>query len=161
MADARRATPEDAGELVRLRGLMLAAMSGTPTPPGSWQDAARDNLRAWLAEPEPWLAAFVVDAPDGGALAACAVGTTERRLGGPGNPSGLVGYVFNVSTDPGHRRQGHSRSCLTALLNWFRERGVRTVDLRATAAGRPLYRALGFRETADPAMRLTLPDDAG
>ncbi|MBO4141305.1 hypothetical protein J5U46_14205 [Micromonospora tulbaghiae] len=64
--------PSDADELVRLRGLMLAGMSGVPTPPGRWQDVARDNPRA-------------------------------------------------------------------------------------SAAGRPLYRALGFRETADPAMRLTFP----
>ncbi|MBB5115297.1 hypothetical protein FHU28_005136 [Micromonospora echinospora] len=115
MGDARPATPSDAEELVRLRGLMLAGMSGAPTPPGRWQDIARDNLRTWLAEPDPWLAAFVVDAPDGASLAACAVGTVERRLGGPDDPS---------------------------------------------AAGRPLYRALGFRETADPAMRLTLPAES-
>ncbi|MFF0878115.1 hypothetical protein [Micromonospora aurantiaca (nom. illeg.)] len=29
MGDARRAVPSDAGELVRLRGLMLACMSGS------------------------------------------------------------------------------------------------------------------------------------
>ncbi|MCW3842373.1 GNAT family N-acetyltransferase [Micromonospora yasonensis] len=155
MIDARRATPEDAAELVRLRGLMLAAMAGAEPEPGPWQDIARDNLRDWLAEPEPWLAAFVVDAPDGAALAACALGTVERRLGGPANPSGVVGYVFNVSTDPAHRRRGHSRACVTALLDWFRERGVRKIDLRASEAGRPLYRSLGFRETAEPTMRLT------
>ncbi|WBC17114.1 GNAT family N-acetyltransferase [Micromonospora sp. WMMA1998] len=85
------------------------------------------------------------------------MGTVERRLGGPDDPSGLVGYVVNVSADPAHRRRGHSRACVTALLAWFRHRGVRRVDLRASAAGRPLYCALGFRETADPAMRLTLP----
>ncbi|MGY4908975.1 hypothetical protein [Micromonospora aurantiaca (nom. illeg.)] len=103
MGEARRAVPSDADELVRLRGLMLAGMSGVPTPPGRWQDVARDNLRTWLAEPDPWLAAFVVGTPGGASLAACAVGTVERRLGGPGDPSGLVGYVFNVSTD---RRTG-------------------------------------------------------
>ena len=157
MGDARRAVPSDADELVRLRGLMLAGMSGVPTPPGRWQDVARDNLRTWLAEPDPWLAAFVIDAPEGASLAACAVGTVERRLGGPDDPSGLVGYVFNVSTDPAYRRRGHSRACVSALLVWFRDRGVRRVDLRASASGRPLYRALGFRETADPAMRLTFP----
>ncbi|EWM68476.1 hypothetical protein MCBG_05610 [Micromonospora sp. M42] len=53
VGDARQAVPSDADELVRLRGLMLAGMSGAPTPPGRWQDVARDNLRAWLAEPDP------------------------------------------------------------------------------------------------------------
>ncbi|MFG3686370.1 GNAT family N-acetyltransferase [Micromonospora sp. NPDC047740] len=159
MVDARPATPDDAAELVRLRGLMLAAVKGAEPPPGPWQDVARAQLREWLAEPEPSMAAFVVDAPDG-TLAACAVGTIERRLGGPDNPNGLTGYVFNVSTDPVHRRRGHSRACLTALLGWFHERGVRRIDLRASAAGRPLYRSLGFRETRDPAMRLALPPQA-
>jgi GNAT superfamily N-acetyltransferase len=158
MMAARRAGPEDADELVRLRGLMLTATAGAEPEPGPWQDTARENLRQWLAEPEPWLAAFVVDAPDGAGLAACAVGAIDRRLGGPTNPSGLTGYVFNVSTEPAHRRRGHSRACLTALLGWFRTRGVRRIDLRASEAGRPLYRSLGFRETTGPTMRLSLPE---
>ena len=57
MVDTRRATPEDAAELVRLRGLMLAALAGVEPVPGPWQEMTRDSLRDWLAEPEPWLAA--------------------------------------------------------------------------------------------------------
>ncbi|MFG1741954.1 hypothetical protein ACGFLT_28385 [Micromonospora chalcea] len=64
---------------------------------------ARDNLRTWLAEPDPWPAAFVVDAPGGASLAACAVGTVELRLGGPDDPNGPAGYVFDVSADPAMR----------------------------------------------------------
>ncbi|WP_446216107.1 GNAT family N-acetyltransferase [Micromonospora sp. IBHARD004] len=158
MIDARRGTADDAAELVRLRGLMLAAMAGTAPAPGRWQDAARATLRDGLAEPAELMAAFVVDAPDRpGTLAACAVGTIERRLGGPANPSGLVGYVFNVCTDPRQRRRGYSRACMTALLDWYRRRGVRTVDLRTSEPAQPLYRSLGFQLTRDPAMRLALP----
>ncbi|SCG62965.1 GNAT family N-acetyltransferase [Micromonospora inositola] len=160
MIDARRATVDDAAELVRLRGLMLASMAGTEPPPGPWQDAARETLRERLCDPDEPMAAFVVDAPEApGTLAACAVGTIERRLGGPANPSGRVGYVFNVCTDPRHRRRGYSRACMTALLDWYRRREVRTVDLRTSEPGQPLYRSLGFHLTRDPAMRLALPAD--
>ena len=68
-----------------------------------------------------------------------------------------MGYVFNVCTDPRHRRRGYSRACLTALLDWYHDRGVRTVDLRTSASAQPLYRSLGFQLTRDPAMRLALP----
>ncbi|MBQ1066355.1 hypothetical protein [Micromonospora sp. D75] len=77
MGDARRAVPSDADELVRLRGLMLAGMSGAPTPPGRWQDVARDNLRAWLAEPDPWLAA--AHCWPGSGTGACAGSTCGPR----------------------------------------------------------------------------------
>ena len=158
MIEARRATGEDAAEVVRLRGLMLASIAGTEPPPGPWRDAAREALRERLGDPDGSMAAFVVDAPDApGTLAACAVGTIEWRLGGPANPSGRVGYVFNVCTDPRHRRRGYSRACLTALLDWYHDRGVRTVDLRTSASAQPLYRSLGFQLTRDPAMRLALP----
>ncbi|GAA2700579.1 GNAT family N-acetyltransferase [Micromonospora olivasterospora] len=101
---------------------------------------------------------FVVDKPDRpGELAACAVGTIDRRLGGPTNPSGLTGYVYNVVTDPGCRRRGYSRACLEALLEWFAGRGVRKIDLRASADGEPLYRSLGFVAVSGPTMRLNLP----
>jgi GNAT superfamily N-acetyltransferase len=157
MINARRATVADAAELVRLRGVMLASVNGADPAPGPWQEAARETLRERLVEPAASLAAFVVDAPEPpGALAACAVGTIDRRLGGPGNPSGLTGYVFNVSTDPGHRRRGYSRACLEALLAWYGERGVRTVDLRASEQGEHLYRSLGFRPTSGSTLRLSL-----
>ena len=158
MIKVRRAEPGDAAEIVRLRAVMLASVDGAEPAPGPWQQAAREVLRQRLVEPEELLAVLVVDAPDrSGVLAACATGTIDRRLGGPGNPSGLTGYVFNVVTDPGYRRRGYSRACLTALLDWYRERGVGKVDLRASAQGEPLYRSLGFEPTSGPTLRLSLP----
>ncbi|MEU4499397.1 GNAT family N-acetyltransferase [Streptomyces sp. NPDC023998] len=155
MSLARRATPEDAEELVRLRKVMQDSYLG-PDPDVSWQIAAVATLRKKLADPDADLTAFVVERPGG--LAACAVGTIEYRLGGPGNPHGTSGYVFSVATDPDRRRRGHSRACMEALLAWFRERGVHRIDLRASPDGEPLYASLGFVRTPDPAMRLTLED---
>lgn len=158
MVEVRRAGAADAAELVRLRGIMLAAMRGHEPAPGPWQDNARRLAETRLAETAGPVAAFVVDAAHRpGALAACAVGSIEHRLGGPENPDGRVGYVYNVVTDPDYRRRGYSRACLTALLRWFAERDVPQVDLRASEAGLPLYRELGFRPSSMPGMRLTLP----
>jgi ribosomal protein S18 acetylase RimI-like enzyme len=156
--EVRRAIVADARELVRLRGVMLAAMSGCEPEPGQWQEAAVQTLCQRLTDPGGPFAAFVVDKPDRpGELAACVVGVIESRLGGPDNPSGETGYVFNVATDPGYRRRGCSRACMEALLGWYQQRGVARVDLRASPQGEALYRALGFAPTSGAAMRLTTP----
>jgi GNAT superfamily N-acetyltransferase len=158
MTEVRRATARDAGELVRLRGVMLAAIGGhDPVPGGPWEATAEETLRARVAEPDGSLAAFVVDKPDdAGGLAACVVGVIESRLPAPDNPTGEIGYVFNVATDVDYRRRGYSRACMLALLAWYAEHGVATVDLRASAEGEQLYLDLGFVRTSSPTMRLTV-----
>jgi ribosomal protein S18 acetylase RimI-like enzyme len=91
--------------------------------------------------------------PGDSGLVACVVGAIDERLPGPHNPTGWRGYVYNVATDPAYRRRGFSRACMQALLEWFAERGVGSVDLRASPDGEPLYTSLGFARTRDPAMR--------
>jgi GNAT superfamily N-acetyltransferase len=137
---------------------MLAGMNGVAPAPatGPWIDIAERTLRRRLADPDSVFAAYVVDRPGrAGGLAACALGVIESRLGTPDNPSGEIGYVYNVATDPEYRRRGYSRACMEALLSWFRQRAVVTVDLRASPDGEPLYRRLGFRPV-DTAMRLSI-----
>lgn len=154
--DVRRATVDDAWELVRLRGIMLEATDGIPSEPGPWQETAVKVLRQRLTQPEPTMAAFVIDRPgEAGVLAACAVGTIEERLAGPRNRSGLHGYIFNVCTEAAFRRRGFSRACLRSLLSWYGGRGVERVGLRPSDEGAPLYRSLGFIDTTS--MRLRLP----
>jgi GNAT superfamily N-acetyltransferase len=156
MTDVRRAVPGDAAELVRLRSVMLAGMAAGRYPePGRWQDIAAETLRKRLADASGQWAAFVIDKPDRPReLAACVLGVIESRLGSPDNPSGEFGYVLNVATDPGYRRRGYSRACMEALLDWFRQRGVVKVELRTSAEGEPLYRALGFVPVCAPTLRL-------
>ncbi|WP_250003521.1 GNAT family N-acetyltransferase [Actinoplanes sp. M2I2] len=156
MIDVRMATVDDAAELVRLRGVLFGVADDSDE--GGWRDVARQTLLRRLAESTPTMVGFVVDHPDApGRLAACAVGILEERLGGPRNPSGLAGYVFNVATDPAHRRRGYARACMSALIEWFRVRGAGVIDLRASSEGEPLYASQGFRRTSDPAMRLSVP----
>lgn len=158
MTGVRPAQPDDAPELVRLRGVMLAGADRSGPELGSWQVVAEETLRKRLSEPAASLAAFVVDRPDrAGGLAACAIGVIEQRLGSPDNPSGEYGYVFNVATDRDCRRRGYARACMAALLDWYRQRGVCKIDLKTSQEGEPLYRSFGFVDSSYPAMRLLLP----
>ncbi|MGP4013568.1 GNAT family N-acetyltransferase [Streptomyces sp. 4N124] len=155
MSLVRRATAEDAEEVLRLRQVMIDSVfsAGAGT---DWHAESLPTLRDRLADADGDFVAFVVDHPERpGALAALAVGTVEYRIGKPGNPHGRVGYVFSVATDPDARRRGYSRACMAELLEWLRERGVGQVDLTASEDAEPLYASLGFARTKDPFMRLT------
>ncbi|MGW4561335.1 GNAT family N-acetyltransferase [Streptomyces sp. NPDC004561] len=158
MSLARRALPEDAEEVLRLRQVMIdslwSAGAGGPT---DWHAESLPTLRERLAGPDGGFAAFVVDHPDRpGTLAALVAGTMEYRIGKAGNPHGRVGHVFSVATDPDARRRGYARACMEELLAWFREEGAGHVLLNASPQAEPLYAALGFTRDPDPSMRLPL-----
>ncbi|MER6524676.1 GNAT family N-acetyltransferase [Streptomyces sp. NPDC001508] len=156
MSFVRRATPDDAQEVLRLRQVMIDSMFGSD-PSTDWHGESLPTLRSRLAEPDGDFAAFVVDHPERpGALAALVAGTIEYRIGRTRNPQGTVGFVFSVATDPGARRRGYARACMGELLEWFRSRGAAQVQLTASAEARPLYDSLGFRPKPDPLLELKL-----
>jgi ribosomal protein S18 acetylase RimI-like enzyme len=153
MPEVRRAGPDDAAELTRLRVLMFADMGRDPgLLDDAWRRRNVAHFRRRLAETDVF-AAYVVDRPGGG-LAACAVGWLNEHLIGTANQLGRVGYIANMSTDPAYRRRGYARATLVALLAWLRSTGITTVDLHATPDGESLYRSLGFTEPTEPALTL-------
>ncbi|MGW0880532.1 GNAT family N-acetyltransferase [Streptomyces sp. NPDC002671] len=161
MSLVRRALPEDAVEVLRLRQVMIDSVFGPRGVGGStdWHAESLPTLRERLAEPDANFAAFVIDHPDPdrpGELAALAAGSLEYRIGRAGNPHGRVGHVFSVATDPDARRRGYARACMEELLDWFREQGAVNVDLNASEEAEPLYASLGFVRKPDPSMRLQL-----
>ncbi|KUN05130.1 acetyltransferase [Streptomyces yokosukanensis] len=158
MSLARRALPEDAGEVLRLRQVMIDSLwSAGGAGPTEWHAESLPTLRERLAQSDADFAAFVVERPDRpGALAALAAGTLEYRIGRAGNPHGRVGHVFSVATDPDARHRGYARACMEELLAWFRARGAGHVLLNASPAAEPLYASLGFTRDPDPSMRLLL-----
>ena len=144
---SRPATRDDIDEVVRLAALMFESMGLDATDP-DWLAAARAVASERLGTD---LAVFVVDHPtEQGRLVASAAGSVVRRLPTPRNPSGEVGHVQWVATDVAHRRRGHGRAVMSALLAWLADRGIRVVELNATSDGEPLYRSLGFGEPTNP-----------
>jgi ribosomal protein S18 acetylase RimI-like enzyme len=149
----RRAEPDDAESLVRLRGLMFVAMGNVGTDPDApWRKVALEWFAEQLASPATF-AAYVVDDPAAGVVA-CAAGTVFVHAPGPTDLTTVRGHLYNVSTDPDFRRRGLARACVAALMDWFSdEAGVGVVELHATDDGLDLYRSLGFTEARFPTLR--------
>lgn len=147
---ARLANASDIEEIVRLAGEMFESL-GVDAAHHAWREEGGCQLAARLGED---LHAAVVDHPDDpGRLVASGVGVVLEPLPSPTNVSGRIGYIQWLCVEDGFRRRGLGRAVTSALLAWLEQRGVRSVELYATAAGEPLYRSLGFAETASLAMR--------
>jgi GNAT superfamily N-acetyltransferase len=152
---ARRATPADAAALLELRVAMLSHFFDE-VPGGEWRELCRAMLEQRLAETSGDFAAFVVDGPAGVPVSS-GVGWIQQHLPSPRNPHGRRGHIASMSTLPEHRGQGCGRAVVTALLDWMASEGVTRVELRASTMGEPLYRSLGFKETAEPTLVWTAP----
>ena len=62
--------------------------------------------------------------------------------------NGLFGEVFSVYTLPQYRGQGLCTTLMQQLVEDAKSRGLSCIDLRATKDGYPIYKKLGFAETA-------------
>lgn len=135
----RLATTDDIAEVVRLRRVLFDSLG--ETDPG-WEPACAHVLEKALSE--GWMIAAVIDVPCGAGLAAVGTAEVQQRLPGPASPSGLLGYVATMVTDPVYRGQGMARTILGRLLDELRARDVERIELHATAGAEPLYRRAGF-----------------
>jgi GNAT superfamily N-acetyltransferase len=146
----RSARADDAVELVRLRRTMFDSM-GILSDQRSWETTAAAILIQEIQSER--LVAKVIDGPTG--LAASGVVQFETRLPSPNNSSTTKAVISSMSTDPAHRRRGHARVILRALLDECNSRGAAIIELRATSDGRPLYEEFGFEiHNGNPLMTL-------
>jgi ribosomal protein S18 acetylase RimI-like enzyme len=159
VSKVRLATPDDIPGLVELRAVMHAdAGHDWGTPAADWREACVAALADRLADDRVRI--VVVEGPEG--LVACGMGVIDQRLPGPGNISGLAGHILAIVTDRRYRGRGHGRAVMAALLDWFDGRGLTRVDLVASPHGRGLYRAFGFVDHPDQAMRrIRSPETVG
>ncbi|HET9030789.1 MAG TPA: GNAT family N-acetyltransferase, partial [Candidatus Aquilonibacter sp.] len=58
--------------------------------------------------------------------------------------TGLTATLAGVYTFPPYRRRGIAREVVRRLIDLCRTRGCRSIRLRASEQGRPLYEQLGF-----------------
>jgi GNAT superfamily N-acetyltransferase len=146
----REATLADADVLVRHRIGMFTDMGLTLDARAL--DAA---FRVWLAEkmPEGIYRAWLAEAEDG----AVAGGGGISILPWPPGPSYMgdkIAVVYNVYTEPAHRRRGLARLIMNTIHSWAAAHDITSIALNASRDGLPLYESMGYQLTPSPMMFL-------
>src|SRR3954468_4052068 len=148
----RMATLDDADldTLIRQRIAMFTDMGRTVDAPRLGAEFRRRLLetmptgayRAWIGE----TAAGEV-AGGGGA-------TIIPWPPGPEYMGHRLAFVYNVYTEPAHRRRGLARQIMEVIHQWCRDAGVTSMALNASRDGKPLYESMGYAESPSPMMFL-------
>jgi GNAT superfamily N-acetyltransferase len=148
----RQATIADADVLTRHRIAMFTDM-GVPLD----AEALDQAFRAWLAAVMPagtyraWLAhAAGGDVAGGGGI------TIIPWPPGPRYTGDRLAFVYNVYTEPAHRRRGLARQVMDTIHAWCRDEGIGSMALNASRDGKPLYEAMGYAESTSPMMFLPI-----
>jgi len=97
-----------------------------------------DLYRAWLVE----TAAGEIAA--GGGITVIAWPPSPNSLGD------RAAFVYNVYTEPAHRRRGLARMILETIHAWCRANGIATGFLNASDEGRTLYESMGYQIVPRP-----------
>jgi len=157
MADrVRAATLDDLHVLVHHRVSMFRDM-GVPMDVAVLEAA----FARWLERTMPagTYRAWVVEyTNDSGASAIVAGGgaTILPWPPGPSYPGDSLAFVYNVYTEPAHRRRGLAVLVMHAIHDWCRTNGVTSLALNASQDGRALYEQLGYAQSPSPMMFYSL-----
>jgi GNAT superfamily N-acetyltransferase len=144
----REATLADANALVHHRIGMFTDM-GVPFDAAALADA----FGAWLRDvmPAGTYRAWLVESEDGAVVAGGGI-TILPWPPGPRYMGTRLAFVYNVYTEPAHRRRGLARLVMDAIHAWCAGAGVTSVALNASKDGQPLYEAMGYVVTPSPMM---------
>ena len=148
----RPATLADADVLIRHRIGMFTDMD-VPLD----AEVLERSFRAWLAEmiPAGSYRAWLAEAADG----TVAGGGGITILPWPPGPQYLgdrLAFVYNVYTDAAHRRRGLGRRIMDTIHGWCREEGIGSIALNASRDGKSLYQSMGYAESPNPMMFLSI-----
>ena len=140
----QRANADDAARLTEHRRLMFTEeFSGSLDKLPESLPLFTDWVRERLASGE-YIGLMALD----GDLLAASAGLWKMPFPpGPLNQVPARAYILNVYTDPAYRRQGLARKLVSQLLDEARSQRLYIVELHASSAGRPIYTALGFKDT--------------
>lgn len=145
----RPATLEDLDVLVNHRLAMFTEMGTSFDAP-----IIRQLFRDWLLTmmPAGEYRTWVCQTTSGETVAGAGI-TLLRWPPGPSAISGeRIAFVYNVYTEPGHRKQGLARRLMETIHTWCEAHGVGAVALNAAPAARHLYESQGYRPAPSPMM---------
>jgi GNAT superfamily N-acetyltransferase len=148
----RRATGADADALVHHRIAMFQDM-GIAFDAELLARSFREWMTAMMASGT--YHAWVVETADG-AIAAGAGVSVLPWPPGPQYMGDRIAVVYNVYTEPDHRRRGLARRLMDAIHTWCRDTGVASIALNASRDGLPLYESLGYQLAPNPMMFLPI-----
>lgn len=141
----RRATPEDARELARLRW-DFRPQSQAGQDFAAFAEAFEEWLEAALSSGR-WMAA-VADEGDGH-LVGCMFLQSVRQVPDPGAIERAWGYLTHCYVAPGHRGRGIGRQLLDAVASAARALGHAFVIVWPSEESVSLYARAGFREVVE------------
>jgi ribosomal protein S18 acetylase RimI-like enzyme len=110
----------------------------------------RIQLRNWLVSGQ--CRGFLME--DEGRPVAGVLLLMKEALPTPVTPLSVRGYLFNIYTEPSHRRQGLAARLTDAALDLARECGLEIMELHASLEAEGLYQRMGFVPTSE--MRLVM-----
>jgi GNAT superfamily N-acetyltransferase len=148
----RPATLADVDDLVRHRISMFTDM-GVPLDVNVLDPA----FRVWLAEmmPAGTYRAWLAEAADGEVAGGGGI-TVIPWPPGPRYVGDRLAFVYNVYTEPMHRRRGLARLIMDTIHAWCRDEGIASMALNASRDGKPLYESMGYAESPSPMMFLPI-----
>jgi GNAT superfamily N-acetyltransferase len=148
----RTATIDDADALVHHRIAMFQDMDIPFDPP-----VLDRAFRPWLLDRmrDGTYHAWVVEDPSG-VIVAGAGATVVPWPPGPQYLNERIAIVYNVYTEPAHRRRGLARLLMDTIHGWCRASGITSVALNASRDGRHLYESMGYQLPASPMMFLSI-----
>jgi len=149
MIELRRAEPEDASDLARLRAASLAEQGYLPPAERlAFARRAADDLARMFGEDRlvAWL--LVAD----GAVVGTACANYFERLPFPDGT--LHAELSGVYVEPPYRGAGHASRLVAAVVADIRSSAARKTFLRPSPGARSLYARLGFVDDATGVMSL-------
>jgi GNAT superfamily N-acetyltransferase len=148
----REATLDDVDVLVHHRIAMFSDM-GSPMDAQAVARAFKDWVTRML--PAGTFRAWLVETPSGEVAAGGGI-TILPWPPGPVNLGDNLAFVYNVYTEPLHRRRGLARMVMEAIHTWCREAGISAAALNSSTEGQPLYESLGYAVRSNPMMMVGL-----
>lgn len=150
-ATLRPSTPVDLEIHIAHRLAMFRDMEmGTEEGRNRMAEAFRPQLRNWLHTGQ--CRGFLLE--DQGRPVAGVLMLMKESLPSPVTPLAVRGYLFNVYTEPSHRRRGFATRLTDAALELARNLGLEIVELHASLEAEPMYQRQGFVPTSE--MRLVM-----